>query len=253
MKNRNPRARLVIVLLGTGLISTLVASAFYYAAIFHGNFNGWSEFGDFVGGATAPILTTLTFLALLYTIWVQSNELALSREELSLSRTELARSADALSGQLIAIDSQTFERTLFESLRFLDSITADWELKPYLHDQYVRGRSVLGAIASYKTSFGIDLVIPENGDDLYNNQHVIAFLDRFHDKVGVYHRTLYNIYRYLDDSKYKDRIFYSRIIRAQIPEGGFVLLSYSSLTDRGKKFQKYIARYEVLDNLRPSD
>jgi len=69
--------------------------------------------------------------------------------------------------------------------------------------------------------------------------------------LGTYFRTLYNIYRYLDESNYADRVYYNRIIRSQIPDHALVILFYNSLTDRGLKFQKYIVRYRILDNMLP--
>ncbi|NRF14118.1 hypothetical protein [Vibrio coralliilyticus] len=45
----------------------------------------WGPFGDFFGGVLNPILAFFSFLALLYTIHIQQNELELTREELKSS------------------------------------------------------------------------------------------------------------------------------------------------------------------------
>lgn len=49
----------------------------------------FGQFGDFVGGTLNPILAFLSFMALLYTIKIQTDELKLSREELEATREEL--------------------------------------------------------------------------------------------------------------------------------------------------------------------
>ena len=45
----------------------------------------WGPFGDFLGGVLNPILAFCSFIALLYTIHIQQNELALTRLELKRS------------------------------------------------------------------------------------------------------------------------------------------------------------------------
>ncbi|TGN13478.1 hypothetical protein [Leptospira bandrabouensis] len=49
----------------------------------------WAHFGDFVGGTLSSIFSFLTFLAILYTLHLQREELSLNREELRLNRKEL--------------------------------------------------------------------------------------------------------------------------------------------------------------------
>lgn len=55
----------------------------------------WGQMGDFFGGMLNPILAFASFIALLYTIRIQSEELKLTRAELGLTRNELAASAEA--------------------------------------------------------------------------------------------------------------------------------------------------------------
>lgn len=55
----------------------------------------WGQMGDFFGGMLNPILAFASFIALLYTIRIQSEELKLTRAELGLTRDELAASAKA--------------------------------------------------------------------------------------------------------------------------------------------------------------
>lgn len=73
----------------------------------------WGQMGDFLGGMLNPILAFASFLALLYTIKIQS-------DELTLTRNELKASSEALSGQLLVQEQQKFETTFFNLINHLD-------------------------------------------------------------------------------------------------------------------------------------
>lgn len=62
----------------------------------------WSERGTFgdMFGAVNTLFSGLAFAGLIYTIYLQSNELSLQRDELKLTREELAKSADAQESQV---------------------------------------------------------------------------------------------------------------------------------------------------------
>lgn len=49
----------------------------------------WAHFGDFVGGTLSSIFSFFTFIAILYTVNLQREELSLTREELRLNRVEM--------------------------------------------------------------------------------------------------------------------------------------------------------------------
>lgn len=79
----------------------------------------WGAFGDFVGGSLNPILAFLSFLALLWTISIQS-------EELRDTRLELERSAKAHTDSALLMEQQTqnqlrqnFETTFFSLFEIL--------------------------------------------------------------------------------------------------------------------------------------
>jgi hypothetical protein len=50
----------------------------------------WGVFGDFLGGTINPLLTFLTFIAVLITLLIQTQELKATRDELSLTRAEMS-------------------------------------------------------------------------------------------------------------------------------------------------------------------
>ncbi|MDP2715525.1 hypothetical protein [Rheinheimera sp.] len=74
----------------------------------------WGAMGDYIGGVLNPILGFSSFIALLYTIRLQSKELAMTREELARSADASEKSGTALSAQLRTLERQSFENTLFK-------------------------------------------------------------------------------------------------------------------------------------------
>lgn len=71
----------------------------------------WAQFGDFIGGTLSSIFSFLTFLAILYTLHLQREELGLNREELRLSREEL-RIANSESGNQTRIAMKQLENSI---------------------------------------------------------------------------------------------------------------------------------------------
>lgn len=71
-------------------------------------FDSWEvrgQFGDSFGGITA-LFSSLAFAGLIYTIYLQRNELQLQREELKLQREEMTKSREQLSKQVAILKTQ---------------------------------------------------------------------------------------------------------------------------------------------------
>lgn len=66
----------------------------------------WGLVGDFFGGLLNPILAFVSFMALLYTINLQSRQLDISKLELEATRKELVASRKAQEDSSIALDGQ---------------------------------------------------------------------------------------------------------------------------------------------------
>ena len=64
----------------------------------------WALLGDYIGGLTNPILTFATFLALLYTIKIQQDELKLTRNELSQTARSSAQQVEHLKREALKRD-----------------------------------------------------------------------------------------------------------------------------------------------------
>jgi hypothetical protein len=241
-----------------GITSVLVVIAFYLAGMFHFTTEEWDKFGGFVSGGAGVILTSLSFLALLYTIHIQSRELSLSRQELSLTRQEMqlnrgevAKSAEALSEQVRAVAVQNFERTLFESLGFLSAMVEQFEFKSPWEDKIRKGVQSFYAMYARLGHHHVNLggLGDLSADEIGNDENLNSVFDELRLMLAPYFRTLYNIYRFLDESEFREVEYYNRIIRSQLPDHALVILFYNSLTPRGRKFQRYLVRYSILDNM----
>jgi hypothetical protein len=205
------------------VLSLIVVIGFYAIGMTHFTTKEWALFGDFLSGAAGVLLTSLSFFALLYTIHIQSKDLSLSRKELSLTRKEMAlnseevaKSAEALNEQVSAASIQNFERTLFESLGFLAAMFEQFEYKALTED---RTRKGVQAFYSMYTELGHHYINlgglgDLSPDELGEHAPLNSVLDRLRLMLAPYFRTLYNIYRFLDESKYSEIEYYNRIIRS---------------------------------------
>lgn len=106
--------------IGAVLIATLIVPIVAYVSKFSGNgFSDepeqWGQMGDFFGGLLNPILAFASFMALLYTIRIQSEELRLTREELAKSSDAQQKSAGSQIMQLL-LQKQLKQFSSIESL-----------------------------------------------------------------------------------------------------------------------------------------
>ncbi|WP_156394252.1 hypothetical protein [Methylobacterium sp. Leaf94] len=75
------------------------------------------QYGDFFGGFSNPLLTFLTFLGVLYTVYLQ-------REALNISKEEAKKATENLRANAFTISKQNFEATLFQMINLHDSIVS---------------------------------------------------------------------------------------------------------------------------------
>lgn len=84
-------------------------TVFFIAYLNFDHFENYGVFGDFIGGLLNPILMFITFLSLMMSIFLQ-------QEDLNLTRVEVSRTSAALERQLYEMEKQSFEDTLFRML-----------------------------------------------------------------------------------------------------------------------------------------
>lgn len=83
-------------------IPIIIVIFFYTVGILKNSFSSANDlgvFGDFIGGALGGILNFIGYLALLYTILMQREDLGISREELKLTREEMVKQREEMEDQ----------------------------------------------------------------------------------------------------------------------------------------------------------
>lgn len=196
--------------------------------------------GDFFGGVANPLLTFLTFAAVLVTVWLQ-------HEELGLSRAELSRSANALEKQIESIGKQNFENTYFQMLTIHNDIVNSIDLvstgKPNQYGRdcfstfYTRFTKLLRDEQTKKTT-SADNMLPR----AYQN-----FWKDHQPELGHYYRYLYRFVLFIKETDGAD--FYMNLLRAQLSDQEFLLLFYNALSPSGAPFKPLIEEWALLDNM----
>ncbi len=95
----------LLVLVGILVASGLFAIYFKTITYFYPMLPERGQFGDMFGGLNA-FFSSLAFLGIIYTIWLQKKELGLQREELRMTRDELQRTAEAQEKSEKALSKQ---------------------------------------------------------------------------------------------------------------------------------------------------
>lgn len=216
----------------------------------------WGQTGDFFGGILNPIFGFLSLMTLLVT-------LQQSEEEVHLSREQMKRSADALSAQANDSKQQTFERTFFELLRLYNEIVGAFAIKPRvlspsfqaLQQSPEFGRDVL---STYRNELRKRLTvwIPHfKEEDLNTISSVwLGFYKDKQHQLGHYFRSLYNILKFIDQSKLENKKFYADILRAQLSDAELVIIFYNANSDFGReKLLPLIEKYNLLKHLNKND
>jgi len=101
---------------------------------FIGGIEARAQFGDMFGAVNA-LFSGLAFLGIIYTIYLQRNELALQRGELKLTRDELNRSAQAQEKSEEALSRQAESLRVTAKLNGLSSMMQFELAKPGMKEE----------------------------------------------------------------------------------------------------------------------
>lgn len=123
--------------------------------------SGWGQVGDFFGGILNPVFAFFSFMALLYTIRIQS-------EELRETRKEMARSASAQVESQLALQQQVYLAAKHNNLTYLHDLlkTADDRVRQVLDS---RCESV--SPDSYATNIGVFFDLFDGAFPIKNASH----------------------------------------------------------------------------------
>lgn len=114
--------RFEVSVISMGMTSFIIIGSVFIFYYFHfpiltEDNENWAHFGDFVGGTLSSIFSFLTFLAILYTLHLQREELRLNRKELETANYESKKQTQIASKQLESSIRQKNEEYLLEYMQ----------------------------------------------------------------------------------------------------------------------------------------
>lgn len=209
-----------------------------------------TDYGTFLGGTAAPLVALAAFALLVAGFLAQLNQLAAYEHELRANAAAGARA--------------TFERTFFELLRFhRDSAvgllarprgsSADLETGLPAFDA---AANVLDHELAPRTSPGLDAApatasAPQRPRDYDTVYHDVCLAP--HSNFGHYFRTLFYLVDTIDrdpETVPERKVYYARVVRAQLSAAELRVLFYNGLAREGRKsFKRLIERYGLLKGL----
>lgn len=213
-------------------------------------------FGDTIGGTLNPILTFISFIAILAGLYFQQQELKATRDELS-------RSADAQEKNLLKLDNQIssqeltkFENTFFSFLNHHNTIIQELTFE--------RAPAVInssGMVKKYRSAIDETYkIIFKTGNTLENARE---YLTQEEKKVDHYFRLVYQILKFIDknypgekgsDHFSKEQKRYSSILRASIEHKVLELIAINgastSETPSYDSYKNIIEKSSFLEHLK---
>lgn len=209
-------------------------------------------FGDMFGAVNA-LFSGLAFATLIYTAWMQREELALQREELAATRTELEGQKIQLSEQTATFALQRFEDSLFSLLRTQGEIVNSMQVEDGWGNVW-RSRNCFKQLYSrLEDEHKNKAVYTTPGATLNTVQSFYGgFYVRHQADLGHYFRHLYHIFKFIKDSPITSdsRKKYTSLVRAQLSGYEHLLLFYNCLGVYGyKKFKPLVEEFALLENM----
>lgn len=188
----------------------MVAVIYHYFNTFDGglpeNRDKWGVFGDYVGGTLNPVLAFLSFLALLFTIALQSRELKISNETLKETQLEVKQSRKIAQKQSNFYKSESDKADLLRAIESVHNEIKELFLRKV---KFCPDGNDLGWFFSNSAPSESFRVIPNNGDSVSENDRVLladisdymvelsGYLHEFISKFGSSSVSYYYQRRYL--------------------------------------------------------
>jgi len=211
-------------------------------------------FGDQFGSINA-LFSGLAFAGIVLTIYLQKRELELQRKELELTRKELKGQKEQLEAQNKTLmlqhktlKHQNFENTFFQLLN-LHSQIVEVMIFEISKERISKGRDCFFHWYNHLTPrYGkMRQQHPALSELEYMNKVYLDFNSSFKGSLGHYFRTLYNIFKFVNNSNVVDKTLYTHLVRAQLSNYELTMIFYNCLSSLGnEKFKPLIEKYGVL-------
>lgn len=184
---KNPMA---LVLTSAMLIALFFVLAVFiaYLRMFNGDLSEdhakWGTFGDFVGGILNPILAFLSFIALLFTIALQSRDLKVSNETLKETKMELQQSRKIAEQQARFYESESGKSDV---LKAIESVNTEIKELFRMRVDFCPDGNNMGWFFSNSAPSVSAQFIPNNGDFVSQNDRILlADISGFMAEISGY-------------------------------------------------------------------
>ena len=202
----------------------------------------WGQFGDFVGGTLGAVFSLISVMLVVWTFNAQNKTAETQRfNDLFFELLHLYHSqVHEMSSKFV--DVQLGKNDNGDMVKRIKSIV---ECNDKDFFEVEKGKIQ----QNYTSQKNYDKNI-QTASQLYQS----FYADNI-DKMSAYFRTLYRIYDLLDNSKLDEQHIkeYLKIVRAQLTESELFFIRYNAMTEYGKKFVKYINKYNILKHLSITD
>lgn len=203
------------------------------------------SYGDFIAGTTVPLLTFVSFLAIVRTLRVQEGQMSLQKKDLQSSINQMAEQS-----RLLRI--QGFENTFFNMVNLHNEIVKKIKDRDVPKDLY--GKEIFRVFyAILKQAYTSKKEeISEKGLKLEEIQCVRMAYDDFikgrEAELEHYFRSLYSILKYIDNSNLEnqEKVPYVEIIKAQLSSFELIILFYHGISMNGEGILILIQKYRIV-------
>lgn len=236
-------------------LAALLAAMCYavVGALYFNQFNGgfstktstWGEFGDFVGGTLNPLLGTLSLLALLGTLLIQSKE--------------LSDSTQALQEQGLQLKLQAFENTFFSLIALSNENIRSLSLEETENkENYQPGRGVFRPMKR-KLEDTYERISRHESKGLDESQIISKSVEEFDLKtqrfIGHYLGTIEKIISFIEQRcpDNLNKTDYYRIVQSQLTPNELVIIFYSTFNPRNLFDLKTLNHHNFFSALRDDD
>jgi hypothetical protein len=192
------------------------------------------DFGDSFG-VSSSLFSGLAFAILIATLYAQREELALQRQELAETRVVFTR--------------EQFESTFFQLVAMHEKVTNGMALRAGAAEDR-RGRGCFPELLQRLEETYHRHDIAEADEERRIIAVFAGFYQDYEYMLGPYFRVLYNVLRYVDESRVADKKIYANLVRAQLSSHELALLFYSAaFHPHGVGMRRYLGRYKLLKHL----
>lgn len=206
----------------------------------------WGSFGSYIGGVAGAFLSFVTIVLLALTLRHQTESSRLSQ----------------------------FENSFFELYNMFREVSGrmDGNVKSSSEDihvgGYCEGIEYIDALSKYlkKEFSGVNTLVrqtdrhAEHGSKKANKKQMLSEIDDVYDELykgkesnlGHYFRSLYNIFKFIDESEIKNKEKYFNLLQAFLSDSELHLLFYNGIGRHGRdKFLSILDNYSFLENIHP--